>query len=336
MTRAFLSRKALRRLLILFLLLMLTAAAGWLVMIHMPGRSFHGPLPPLTPEQTALRDELRADVEKLATGIGERNTGHYDKLTQAADFIEKSFTQAGCTTRRQGYTVEGKNCDNLVAEIPGTSGGIVVVGGHYDSIAGSPGANDNGTGVAGTLALARRFAKTRPRRTLRFVAFVNEEPPHFQTEKMGSFVYAKACRERGDKIVAMVSIETIGCYLQDEGSQEYPLPILKKIYPARGNFIGFIGNTGSASLVKKSIGSFRRHAQFPSEGAAMFEWIPGVGWSDQWSFWRHGYCGIMVTDTAPFRYAHYHTGSDSAAQIDFDSMARVVDGLEKVVAELAR
>ncbi len=276
-----------------------------------------------------------ADVQKLAIEIGPRNLDRYDKLRAAADFIEQSFIQAGCKPTRQRYTVEEKACDNIEVELPGASADIVVVGGHYDTVMGSPGANDNASGVAGTLALARRFAHSKPQRTIRFVAFVNEEPMHFQTATMGSLVYAKACRSRGDKIVAMISLETIGCYLHEEGSQTYPLPVLNKIYPTRGDYIGFIGNTASSALIKKAIRSFRTHASFPSEGAAMFEWIPGVGWSDQWAFWRHGYPGIMVTDTAPFRYAHYHAASDTPDKLDFDSMARVVDGVEKVVADLA-
>jgi hypothetical protein len=165
------------------------------------------------------------------------------------------------------------------------------------------------------------------------VAFVNEEPPYFTTSQMGSFVYAKECRKRKDKITAMLSLETIGFYSDQDGSQSYPPP-LSLFYPSKGNFIGFVGNLSSRRLVRRVVGSFREHAKFPSEGAALPGWVPGVFWSDHWSFWKHGYHALMVTDTAPFRYVHYHTPEDTIDKIDFERLARVVAGLEKVVADL--
>ncbi len=300
-------------------------------MILMPGRSYRGALPPLSPSQAALRETLRRDVEALA---GPRNVhDEYSALAAAAGHIKREFTRAGYAVSRVSYDVRGRTCDNLEAALPGGEE-IVVVGGHYDAVIGSPGANDNATGAAAVLALARAFAGTKGARTLRFVAFVNEEPPHFQTPEMGSWVYAKRCRERGDKIVAMLSLETMGCYSDEEGSQKYPPP-LGMIYPSTGNFIGFVGNLSSRSLVRRAIGSFREHAKFPSEGAALPSWVPGVGWSDHWAFWQEGYPAIMVTDTAPFRYAQYHTGEDTVDKIDFDRFARVVSGLGPVIRELA-
>jgi len=107
------------------------------------------------------------------------------------------------------------------------------------------------------------------------------------------------------------------------------------IYPSTGDFIGFVGNLSSRGLVRRAIGVFREHAQFPSEGAALPSWVPGVGWSDHWAFWQEGYPAIMVTDTAPFRYTHYHTGGDTIDKVDFRRFARVVSGLEPVIRELA-
>jgi len=212
---------------------------------------------------------------------------------------------------------------------------IVIIGGHYDTVSFSPGANDNGTGAAATLELARLFAGKKPTRTLRFVEFVNEEPPFFWTDNMGSLVYAKRCKQRSEKVVAMLSLETMGYYSDKIGSQQYPLPFLGSIYPLQGNFIGFIANAASGSLVKDVVASFRRHTQFPSEGAALPGDISGVGWSDQWSFWQQGYPALMVTDTAPFRYPYYHTSEGTPDKVDFDRLARVVAGLERVIADLS-
>ncbi|HEX4666895.1 MAG TPA: M28 family peptidase [Chthoniobacterales bacterium] len=301
----------------------------------MPGTSFRGTVVPFTTEEKALRAELIAHVQKLGGEIGERNLAHYPKLLEAAHYIEDALFAAGWKVERDTYEVQGKPCHNLAAKLDGSSPDIVLIGAHYDSVFGSPGANDNGSGVAALLALARRFAGTQNGRTLRFVAFVNEEPHYFQTSQMGSYVYAARCRARRDPIVAMISLETIGYYSREPGSQNYPAPGLGFLYPRTGNFIGFVGNVGSASLLRDAIGEFRQHAQIPSEGAALPAMIPGVGWSDQWSFWQHDYPGIMVTDTAPFRYPQYHAASDTPDKLDYDSMTRVVSGMEKLIQHLA-
>ena len=151
---------------------------------------------------------------------------------------------------------------------------------------------------------------------------------------MGSLVYAKRCQELGDNVVAMLSLEMLGCYSDEPGTQKYP-SLFSLFYPSTGNFIGFVGNFASRKLVRQCITAFRRHVDFPSEGAALPESIPGVGWSDHWSFWQVGYPALMVTDTALYRYDHYHLRSDTPDKIDFDRFARVVKGLEVVIAELA-
>ena len=330
------TRAGLKRLGALGIILGFIGWFGWFMLIRMPGESYTGPLMTLQEWETSLENTLRRDLEKLAGEIGERNLEKYQALTNAADFLEASFKKTGYQVERQEYQVEGKTCYNLIVEIKGGTKAdeIVVVGGHYDSVWGSPGANDNGTGAVATLALSRIFSGKKPERTLRFVEFVNEEPPYFQTDQMGSAVYAKRCRVRGEKITAMFSLETVGYYTEEEKSQKYPIPILKLFYPSKGNFIGFIGNRASKPLVEEALASFRHHAKFPSEAIATFETIPGVNWSDQWAFWQAGYPAIMVTDTAPFRYPHYHTPEDTPDKIQYEKMARVVSGLEKVITDI--
>jgi len=289
----------------------------------------------LSSEEIALRNELKADVQKLAGEIGERNMWHYAKLNAAAEFIEGAFQEAGLPPRRDSYQIDGRECHNIETEIRGTRPEIVLVGAHYDSVIGAPGANDNGTGVAGLLALGRRFAGKSTSATLRFVSFVNEEPPFFQTPQMGSYVYASLCKRRGDKISAMISLETIGYFSDAPRSQTYPSIGLGAFYPTVGNFIGFVGNVGSRDLLRRAISIFRETKKLPAEGAALPAFIPGVAWSDQWAFWQHGYPGIMITDTAPFRYPHYHSATDTPDKLDYDRFALVVSGLEKVIAKLA-
>ena len=302
----------------------------------MPLQSFRGPLPPLTSEQTALRDELRRHVEKLAGEIGERNVFKPANLKAAADYIQASLTSAGHEVARQSFKASSEVCDNLEVEIAGTTNPneIIVIGAHYDSLLGTVGADDNASGVAGLLALARLWTSRQSERTLRFVAFVNEEPPFFQEPGMGSLVYAKRCRERGEKIVAMLSLESLGFYTIAKGSQKYPPP-LSLFYPSRGDFIGFVGRTRDVSLVRRCVRTFRQNAQFPSEGGALPGWLPGIGWSDHWAFWQAGYPALMVTDTAPFRNPFYHTAGDTQDTLDYDRLARVVAGLDKLIEDLA-
>lgn len=305
-------------------------------MIIMPGKSYKGALPPLSAEETVLRDRLRDHVSVLADQIGERNTFRYSGLRKAVDYLSSQFRDLGLPVRTDTYRIDGKNMMNLETELRGTTKAqeIVLVGAHYDSVANSPGANDNASGVAAVLEIARLLKDSHPQRTIRFVAFVNEEPPHFLTDSMGSLVYARRAKERKNKIVAMLSLETIGYYSDKPGSQQYPPP-LDRFYPDTGNFIAFVGDLGSAALVRRAIGTFRETTKFPSEGAAAPGWVMGVGWSDHWAFWQAGYHAIMVTDTALFRYPHYHEPTDTAEKLDCDRMARVVSGVRHVVEDLA-
>jgi hypothetical protein len=305
----------------------------WWFGVRMPGKNI-SKAAPLSSDEIALREELRTDVQKLGGEIGERNMWHYAQLNAAADFIEDSFSRAGLHPRRDSYEMHGQACHNIEAEIPGARPEILLIGAHYDSVLGSPGANDNGSGVAALLALARRFAGKTAQHTLRFVAFVNEEPPYFLSDEMGSLVYAGRCKARGDKISAMISLETIGYFSDAPHSQIYPSRALGIFYPKVGNFIGFVSNVHSRALLRRVIALFRKHAKIPSEGAALPAFIPGVSWSDQWSFWRRGYPGIMITDTAPFRYPYYHSSSDTPDKLDYDRFTLVVSGMEKVIKDL--
>jgi hypothetical protein len=305
-------------------------------MFSMPGRSYAGVFQLLCADEMALRDRLMQHVHILAGDIGERQLWRPAGLERAAQYIEATWQAQGYKAARQPVMAEGKTVYNLEAELPGRSrrDEIVLVGGHYDSVIGSPGANDNATGTAAVLELARLLAGQPLARTVRFVAFVNEEFPFFQTHAMGSWVYARRSRARGEQIVAMLSIETIGFYSDVVGSQRYPFPF-DLFYPRTGNFIGFVGNIASRALVHRSLAAFRQHTPFPSEGVAAPGWMTGIGWSDHWAFWQEGYPGVMVTDTALFRYAPYHTRADTPDQIDYERMARVVAGLARVVTALA-
>lgn len=307
-------------------------------MTDMPGESHSGVLPPLTMEQIRIADRLREHITVLSEEIGERNLWRDGTLEATADYIEETLQAMDYAVSSQAYTVQGTCVRNLEAVLSGTSLAeeIVLIGAHYDTVSGSPGANDNASGVAALLEIARLLAAKPLARSVRFVAFVNEEAPFFATWEMGSHRYARRAHEHGDHIIAMLSLETIGYYCDAEGSQQYPNPVYAWLYPNTGNFIGFVGNLASRKLVRQCLGSSRRHSVFPSEGVAAPGRATGIHWSDHWSFWQEGYAAVMVTDTALFRYPHYHASTDMPDRIDYERLARVVAGLAKVTVDLAQ
>ncbi len=284
-------------------------------------------------ENTETR--LRRHVELLAGDIGERSVWRAASLEAAAHYIGSQWQAMGYQVAAQPYSTRGMICRNLEISICGEDrpGEIVLVGAHYDSVPGSPGADDNASGVAGLLEIARMLYGTRVQRTLKLVAFVNEEAPFFYFGEMGSKVYASAARARGDDIRLMLSLEMLGCYSDVPGSQSYP-PLLRLFYPNRGNFIAFVSNLRSRQALRETVDAFKAQCDFPCESLASPEIVPGVSWSDQLSFWRAGYSGVMVTDTAFYRYPHYHTALDTPERLCYPEMARVVEGIARTLTKL--
>jgi len=273
----------------------------------------------------------------LAETVGIRNTENPQRLMEASEFLESRFLELGFAVHRESFSVDGVEVANIVAE---KRGGVkpdrtLVIGAHYDSAPGTPGADDNASGVAVLLEIARALSDFTPRQSIRLVAFVNEEPPYFQTDQMGSTVHAKGCRQRNEKISGMLCLESLGYYSTKPGSQIYPPP-LAKFYPSTGDFVAFCSNIASYPLLRRCIRHFRKTTQFPSEGLAAPETFPSIGWSDHWSFWQAGYPAIMITDTAFLRSPHYHLSTDTADRLDYNRMARVTEGLKRLISNISQ
>ena len=307
-----------------------TLGALFWYMIAVPGESHRGALAPLSTEERASRDLLQKHVSAIASA--EHNTRTPERLETAARTIESELKSLGYEVRTQAFDSGAGTVRNLEVTIAGTKNATIVIGAHYDSAPGAPGANDNGSGTAALLELARLFRGWKPKHTVRLAFFVNEEPPFFKGNAMGSKVYADDLVVRG-QIAAMFSLETIGYYSERPGSQRYPFP-LNLFYPEQGDFLAFVANLASRGLLHETIGAFRAAARFPSEGVAAPAFIPGIDWSDQWSFWRHGIPALMITDTALFRYPHYHLASDMPDKVDYERLGRVVVGLERMFRAL--
>jgi Zn-dependent M28 family amino/carboxypeptidase len=285
---------------------------------------------------SSLADRLRGHVGYLAGELGERSVRRPAVLAAAASYIEEQWAAMYLEPVSQRYRTHGVECRNIEVTIPGSErpDEILLAGAHYDTVKGSPGADDNASGIAGVLELGRLLRDAEPARTIRLVAFVNEEPPFFFFREMGSMVYAKAAKGRGDDIRMMLSLEMIGWYSDTPGSQRYP-PLFHWFYPDRGNFIGFVSNLRSRRALRQAVAAFREASDFPVESLASPAFVPGVAWSDQLSFWREGYPALMVTDTAFHRNPYYHTARDTPDTLDYPRMARVVDGLAGMLRLLA-
>lgn len=305
--------------------------------------------PSLAPEPLAA--ELEGSIVRLAGRIGERHIWLLDRLREAEEWLAETLAGYGYSPRREEFLARGIPVANLIAERRGNSrpDEIIVVGAHYDSRCGmrrrhgrvpddgspgTPGANDNASGIAATLALARVFARRRSERTIRFVAFVNEEPPFFRTPEMGSLVHALGCRERGERIVGMFTPETLGYYTDLPGTQRLA-PVFGRDASAPGDFVAFLGSWGSRRLIDRMLAGFRAATDFPVVGLPVPRLAPRVAWSDDWSFWEAGYPGVTVTDTAYLRYRHYHTPEDTPEKLEYPRMARVVAGLAAMLDDLA-
>lgn len=282
-----------------------------------------------------LEKRLYQHIRVLSEEIGERHFENTGSLGKTADYIEQEWIAAGLQPVRQSYA--DNTYHNIIAEIRGSKqlDEIIIVGAHYDTVWLSPGANDNASGVAALLELSRNLVKLNPERTVRFVAFTNEEQPFAGSDEMGSMVYARLLHQQGENVVAMYSLEMLGYYSDMPGSQSYPVP-LSWFYPDQANFIAFVGNIPSGLLLWQSLNAFRRLSDFPAQGLIMSErLVPDIRRSDHASFWDAGYPAVMVTDTAEFRNIHYHTVGDVMRTLDLKKMAGVVEGLTRMLADLA-
>jgi len=328
-------RNVLIQIVVLLFIAVLFVAGFGVYCIRMPGQSFRGDLTPLDAEGQALRVRLASHVQILAGEIGERNHNLLTKLHQAADYIERQFTGMGFVPSSQVFGANQYR--NISVDVYGRErrDEIIIVGAHYDTTWMTPGADDNASGVAGMLEIARALRDRPGKRTVRFIAFVNEEEPHFGRDEMGSMMSARRSLDRGENIVGMFSLEMIGFYSSEPRSQYYPR-VIRRFYPRVADFIAFVGNVHSRGFLHDAISGFRQLGRFPSEGLSAPEWlVPDIRRSDNYSYWQFGYPAIMVTDTSNFRNFNYHNAGDLPRTLDYDRMARMVAGLTATVADLA-
>lgn len=318
--------------LVILTALVVLLVAAWFVVTQ--------PLPPSARNEkapTADPARLEAHVRMLAETLGPRDAAHPEGLERAARYVRAEFESAGAAVSEQAFDVGGRTYRNVVAAYGPAGGERVVVGAHYDAAGPLPGADDNASGVAGLMELARLLAESPPPRArVELVAYALEEPPFFRTRYMGSAVHARSLREQGARVRAMISLEMIGYFSDAEGSQQLPVSLLKAFYPTRGDFIAVVGTTGQTRLVRAVKGAMRAASPLPVYSINAPRTIPGVDFSDQLNYWDAGYDAVMVTDTAFYRNPNYHTARDTPDTLDYARMALVVRGVHEAVRTLAR
>ncbi len=286
----------------------------------------------------SLQSLLDKHIRTLSLAIGERHSKKPEALTRAKEYIVSEFEKTKLTVAVHEFEYSGQKFANIEAVIPGhgLAAENIVVGAHYDSEDGTPGANDNGTGVAAILAIASDLSAYKPERTIRFVAFANEEARFFATDGMGSQVYAKQLKAQETKVFAMMSLETMGYFTAGAGSQKYPSELSGADLPDVGNFLAFIANKKSEPVLNQTLELFKMFSSVPAMGMALDEDVQGVSLSDHRSFWQQDYPAMMVTDTAPFRYPFYHHAQDTPDKINMKVYKEAVLGLTATIAAMAQ
>jgi Zn-dependent M28 family amino/carboxypeptidase len=302
--------------------------------------------------EIGLADRLKQHVSHLTQTIGERNFARPGALDRAAEYIENEWQNAQYDPLFQKFGLEpsllsrwrarphlGKNrlfFKNVIAQLPGQSNETIVIGAHYDTAFGTPGADDNASGIAVLLEVSRllKMIETPLHKKITFAAFTNEEPPFSRTSAMGSAHFVKSAITKGEKISFMLCLEMLGFYTDQPRSQSYPL-FLKYFYPDRGDFIAIVGNLRSHGYVKRIKQFFEKETKIAVESLSAPRFVRGVDFSDHMNFWTAGIPAVMLTDTAFFRNPHYHQPTDKIETLDFQKMAEVAKGAASFILEMA-
>jgi Peptidase family M28 len=280
--------------------------------------------------------KLQAHVIKLSQELGPRDYKHPENLDRVAAYIKQELITAKGEVSEQPFTARGNTYKNIIATFGPKTEERVVVGAHYDSCGPIPGADDNASGIAGLLELAKLLGKTPPNTMVELVAYTLEEPPFFRTQKMGSAIHAQSLKATNTKVRAMLSIEMIGYFSDEPNSQSFPTFLLKPFYPSKGNFISVIGRLGQGKLIKIVKDAMLTASPLPVESLVGPRFIEGIDFSDHLNYWEEGYPAAMITDTAFLRNPNYHTEKDTADTLDYQKMSLVVLGIYAAVLELAK
>lgn len=309
---------------LLALLLLVLAAVGVAVGVAM--QPFVMPIASTPPAVDAR--QLEKHVRYLSEDLHPRNHANLENLEKAALYIQRSLEASGARVSTQEVMVQGTPYRNVIARFGPPTGPVLVIGAHYDSHDHTPGADDNASGVAGLLELARLLGRSPPTRAVELVAYTLEEWPHFRTENMGSAWHARSMKAANREVELMLSLEMIGYFSDEPGSQRFPFPVFGWLYPDKGNFIALVGKLEHFGLMRKAKAAMAGATTLPVRSInAPPTTLQGIDFSDHRNYWKEGMAAIMVTDTAFLRNPHYHRAEDTAEKLDYARMGKVVQGV---------
>ncbi|WMJ73249.1 M28 family peptidase [Cytophagaceae bacterium ABcell3] len=279
-------------------------------------------------------ERIKNDVYLLTNTPEPRNSFNIQSLNLAADYIKQEFSNISDRVEEQVYQVENNDFRNIICSFGPEEGERVIVGAHYDVCHEQPGADDNASGVAGLLELARILKVRSPEHRIDLVAYSLEEPPFFKTPHMGSYVHAKYLKDNEIPVKAMISLEMIGYFSEEEDSQDFPFSLMKLLYPTKGNFIAVVGKVGQRSLTKKVKTSMISASAIPVKSINAPKFVQGIDFSDHLNYWIFGYPAIMITNTSFYRNKNYHEKTDTPETLDYEKMAEVIKGCYRAIVEL--
>lgn len=310
--------------------------AGGFYISSTPGVNQRSGLSPLNEREKETVEKLRTHVVTIARDIGARGSQKPLSTTKTEEYIEVELKRMGLSWKQMNFDAKNGVGHNFEVELPGARNAkeIVIVSAHLDSARGSPGANGDASGCAALIEIARNLAGTACGRQVKFVFFGDGEEPYTATARAGCHHYLEQALQRKDNIVAMLSLDAVGCYDAKPGTQSVTFPF-NFFYPSTADFLAFVGNLGSRALMRDCVQTFRSATSLPAEGGAFPSWIPYADNSDHAPFWKKGIHAVWVTDTGSLRSSVIGTPGDMYDRIDYERLARAVTGLTKVVSALA-
>jgi len=282
------------------------------------------------------KQRIVSDLKFLVESPVNRNESHINRLNECAEYIFKEFEKASNHVEYQKYLADEKEYKNVICSFGPREGERIIVGAHYDACGEQPGADDNASGVAGLLEIARLLKEKN--NTLKYrvdlVAYTLEEPPYFRTEFMGSAVHAKMLHDNKIKVKQMICLEMIGYFSDEPKSQNYPIGLMKLFYPTTANYISVVGKMGQGKLIRKTKKTIRANSKIKVCSVNAPKFIPGIDYSDHLWYWKYGYKAVMITDTSFYRNNNYHQKTDTLETLNIDKMAEVIKGIFNVIVSV--
>lgn len=279
---------------------------------------------------TVATENLIKHVKQLSITNHPRDYTHLENLNNTADYIKQQMVLYSNNVSEQTFTIDNTHYRNIISYFGPKEGQRIIIGAHYDSCGSTRGADDNASGIAGLIELARLLEKNPPKTPVELVAYSLEEPPFFRTEAMGSAVHAQSVANQPIKF--MISLEMIGYFSDVPNSQHFPFKLMQKLYSDKGNFIAIISNMENRATTATIKSYMLGATDLPVYSLNAPSFVTGIDFSDHRNYWKYNIPAVMITDTSFYRNQHYHeNNADSWNDLDYNRMAKVVQAVYSTI-----